>query len=286
MLRSTDAAARSCAMNYGCGSAIGCNEWPLLIRHRAVRKNTHAGPQRMPSANVPSCGQKRHTRWLATNSSACNELRMRQRDRMQLMTAADTPSCGQKKHTRWPATNSKYWCAIMRSEKTHTLACNEFFGMQWITDAAVRSDAMNDRCWYAIVRSEKTHTLARNEFQVLMCHHAVRKDTHAGLQRILRHAMNYGCGSAIGCNEGRLLIRHRAVRKDTHPGLQTNSSACNELRMRDSTRTNPWVLPGKKRISMRTCSSIEFKTTIRLQKWSGFGKPRVLCVNPGYLNKT
>ena len=28
----------------------------------------------------------------------------------------------------------------------------------------------------AIVRSEKTHTLARNEFQVLMCHHAVRKD--------------------------------------------------------------------------------------------------------------
>jgi hypothetical protein len=36
-----------------------------------------------------------------------------------------------------------------------------------------------------------------NGFQVLMCHHAVRKDTHAGLQRILRHAMNYGCGSAI-----------------------------------------------------------------------------------------
>ena len=196
----------------------------------------------MPSADVPSCGQKRHTRWLATNSSACNELRMRQRDRMQLMTAADTPSCGQKKHTRWPATNSKYWCAIMWSEKTHTLACNEFFGMQWITDAAVRSDAMNDRCWYAIVRSEKTHTLARNEFQVLMCHHAVRKDTHAGLQRILRHAMNYGCGSAIGCNEGRLLIRHRAVRKDTHPGLQWITDAV-------LNPYNPWVLPGKRNAS-------------------------------------
>ena len=119
------------------------------------------------------------------------------------------------------------------------------------TDAAARSCAMNYGCWYAIVRSEKTHTLARNEFQVLMCHHAVRKDTHAGLQRILRHAMNYGCGSAIvtwiqaskhknitilntwiyqhnitipsvilkelvvcgGCNEWRLLIRHRAVQK-------------------------------------------------------------------------
>ena len=144
----------------------------------------------------------------------------------------------------------------MRSEKTHTLACNKFFGMQWITDAAARSDAINDGCWYAIVRSEKTHTLARNEFQVLMCHHAVRKDTHAGLQRILRHAMNYGCGSAIGCNEWPLLIRHRAVRKDTHAGPQripsadvpscgqkrhtrwpaTNSSACNELRMRQCDR--------------------------------------------------
>ena len=84
-------------------------------------------------------------------------------------------------------TDSKCWCAIMRSEKTHTLACNEFFGMQWITnaaarsdamsdacneffgmqwitDAAARSDAMNDGCWCAIVRSEKTHTLACNEF--------------------------------------------------------------------------------------------------------------------------
>ena len=89
----------------------GCNEWRLLIRHRAVRKDTHAGPQRIPSADVPSCGQKRHTRWPATNASACNEL------------------------------------------------------------------------------------LARNEFQVLMCHHAVRKDTHAGLQQMLRHAMNYGCGT-------------------------------------------------------------------------------------------
>ena len=51
-------------------------------------------------------------------------------------------------------------------------------------------------------------------------HRAVRKDTHAGLQQILRHATNYGCGSAIGCNEWRLLIRHRAARKDTHAGLQ------------------------------------------------------------------
>ena len=105
-----------------------------------------------------------------------------------------------------------------------------------------RSCAMNYGCWCAFLRSEKTHTLARNEFQVLMCHHAVIKDTHAGLQRILRHAMNYGCGRAIGCNEWRLLIRHRAVRKDTHAGLLQilqramndgcgSAIGCNELRL-------------------------------------------------------
>ena len=75
---------------------------------------------------------------------------MLQRDRVQWITVADTPSCGQKRHTRWPPTNAKCWCAIARSEKTHTLACNE--------------------C------------------QVLMCHRAVRKDTHAGLQRMPRAA--------------------------------------------------------------------------------------------------
>ena len=104
-------------------------------------------------------------------SSACCELRTLQRDHVQWITAADTPSCGQKKHTRWPATNSKCWCAIMRSEKTHTLA------------------------WPATNASACNELLARNEFQVLMCHHAVRKDIHAGLQRMLRHAMNAGCGS-------------------------------------------------------------------------------------------
>ena len=61
---------------------------------------------------------------------------------------------------------------------------DEFFGVQWITDAAARSCAMNDGCWYAIVRSEKTHTLACNDCRVLMCHRAVRKNKHAGPQRI------------------------------------------------------------------------------------------------------
>ena len=55
----------------------------------------------------------------------------------------------------------------------------------------------------------------------------------------------------------------------THAGLQRMlRHAINELRMRYSTRTNPWVLPDKKRISMRTCSSMDFETTIRLHKLS------------------
>ena len=83
-------------------------------------------------------------------------------------------------------------------------ACNEFFGLQWITDAAARSRAMNDGCWYAIVRSEKTHTLACNEF--------------LGVQWITDAAVR-------SCNELRLLIRHSAVRKDTHTGLQRIPSA-------------------------------------------------------------
>ena len=128
--------------DLGAKPSSACCELRMLQRDRAQwitaadtpscgqKKHTHAGPQRLPSADVPSCGQKRHTRWPATNSSACNELRMRQRDRVHWITAADTPSCGQKKHTRWPATTSKCWCAIMRSEKTHALACNEFFGVQ------------------------------------------------------------------------------------------------------------------------------------------------------------
>ena len=72
MLRITDAAVRSCAMNYGCRYAIVRSE----KTHTLARNEFQV-------LDVPSCGQKRHTRWPATNASACNELRMRQRDRMQ-----------------------------------------------------------------------------------------------------------------------------------------------------------------------------------------------------------
>ena len=149
------------------------------------------------------------------------------------------------------------------------------------TDAAARSRAMNYGCWYAIVRSEKTHTLARNEFQELMCHHAVRKDTHAGL----------ACNECFGMQwiTGPQRIPSADVpscgQKRHTRWPATNASACNECRMRYSTRTNPWVLPDNKRISMRTCSSMDFETTIRLHNFSDFGKPPILCVNPGYLSK-
>ena len=110
--------------------------------------------------------------------------------------------------------------------------CKAFFGMLRTTDAAARSRAMNYGCWYAIVRSEKTHTLARNEFQVLMCHHAVRKDTHAGL----------ACNECFGMQwiTGPQRIPSADVpscgQKRHTRWPATNASACNECRMRFSTR--------------------------------------------------
>ena len=137
----TDAAARSDAMNTPATNSSACNELRMRQRDRV---------QWMTAADAPSCGQKRHTRWPATNSSACNESRMRQCDRVQWITAADTPSCGQKRHTRWPATNSKCWMAIVRSEKTHALTCNEFRLVMW------------------------PHTLTCNEFRLVLCLGTVR----------------------------------------------------------------------------------------------------------------
>ena len=212
----------------------GCDEWRLLLRHRAVRKDTYAGLQRM----------LRH---------AMNY---------------------------WPATNSKCWCAIMRSEKTHAglqrrlrHAMNYGCGsaiVTWIQASKHKNitilntwiytniisqsqalssknlwsavDAMNDGCCCAIVRSEKTHTLACNE--------CFGMQWITGPQRI-PSADVPSCGQK---------------RHTRWPA--TNALACNELRMRYATRTNPWVLPDKKRISMRTCSSMDFETTIRPHKLS------------------
>ena len=154
------------AMNYGCGSAIVT--WIQASKHKNITIFKYMDLYQHNNITIPSVILKE-----LVVCGGCNE-----------MTAAATPSCGQKRHIRWPATNAS--------------ACNEL--------------------------------LARNEFQMLMCHHAVRKDTHAGLQRMLRQAMTYGCG--------------------TQPVL---------------TREFCQI---QKRISMRTCSSMDFETTIRLHKLS------------------
>ena len=194
------------------------NECRARMCHRVVRRNTHAGRQRMQRADAPSCGQKKHTRWLATNRKcgcaivqsekthtlAGNECNVPMRHRAvrknthagrQRMQSADVPSCGQKKHTRWPATNATCRCAIVRSEKTHTLAGNK--SKMRMRHRAVRKDtnagrqrmqradapscgqkkhtrwpATNGKCGCAIVRSEETHTLAGNECNVPMRHRA------------------------------------------------------------------------------------------------------------------
>ena len=122
------------AMNYGCGSAIRCNEYAC---------NEFFGMQWITDAAARSCAMNDGCRctivWSEkTHTLACNEFFGVQwftdaaAYRVQWITAADTPSRGQKRHTRWPATNSKCWCAIMRSEKTHTLTCHQFRLVMWI----------------------------------------------------------------------------------------------------------------------------------------------------------
>ena len=104
------------AMNYDCFETITCNELPLLLRHRAVRTNTHAGHDinRQP-----------------TDSAVTG---------MQRITPAPTRSCAMNYRcccVLVHAMNYSYCCAIVRSEKTHTLAKYAY--------ASKRSRAMNYR---------------------------------------------------------------------------------------------------------------------------------------------
>ena len=84
-----------------------CNELQLLLRHRAVRKNTHAGEV------------------ICFEAITCNELPLH---------AMNYRCCCVLVH----AMNYSYCCAIVRSEKTHTLAKYVY--------ASKRSRAMNYRC--------------------------------------------------------------------------------------------------------------------------------------------
>ena len=81
-----------------------CNELQLLLRHRAVRRNTHAGHD-IPCYQLHRCcaivrSDKTHT--LAKYVYASKRSRALNYRCMQWITAAAAPSCGQKKHTRWP----------------------------------------------------------------------------------------------------------------------------------------------------------------------------------------
>ena len=138
-----------------------CNELQLLLRHRAVRRNTHAGH------DIPCYQLHRSEDYLEVLNlvtlqiQSCNELRLLRNEHLQWITAAAAPSCGQNKHTRW----------LRHSQATDWLCT--VTGMQRITPAPTRSRAMNYRCCCvlahamnysyccAIVRSENTHTLAK-----------------------------------------------------------------------------------------------------------------------------
>lgn len=71
------------------------------------------------------------------------------------------------------------------------------------------------KCWCAIVRSEKTHTLARNQCQVLMGFCAIRKDTHAGSQR-----MPSSDGPLCGQKRVQHGSFHHVHRRNSHGGAQ------------------------------------------------------------------
>ena len=133
----------------------------MLLRHRAVRKNTHAG-----------LDIRDHVQWITAAASSC----------MQWIKATAAPSRGQKKHTRWRNTITcnelRCCCAIVRSEKTHTLAltlgitCNELPLL------------LRPRAW--------------NELKLLLRHRAVRKNTHAGLD-ITDHVQWITAAAASSC---------------------------------------------------------------------------------------
>ena len=74
--RITDAEAPSCCQKRQTRwrvpsektDTLLCNEFPMLIRHHAVRKDKHVGVQRITDAAAPSRRQKRQTRKSRTES--------------------------------------------------------------------------------------------------------------------------------------------------------------------------------------------------------------------------
>ena len=69
-----------------------------------VPPNSHSMTRVQPLPAAP--GDALHSTTSQPGASPQNALRR------PWISGADAPSCGQKKHTRWPATNAKCWCAI------------------------------------------------------------------------------------------------------------------------------------------------------------------------------
>ena len=170
-----------------------CNELQLLLRHRAVRKNTHAGHD-IPCYQLQILGLLRGSQFSDSADTV-----------MQRITAAS-------KRSR--AMNYRCCCAIVRSEQTHTLAttltgnrltlqlqaCNELRllprdHVQWITAAAASSCMQWITATAAPSCGQKKHTRWRST--------PTLRNDH--VQWI-----------TAACNELQLLLRHRAVRKNTH----------------------------------------------------------------------
>ena len=110
----------------------------------------------------------------------------------------------------------------MPSEKTNTLARavrkDRHFGAQPNTDADAPS-CRQKRLTRWRVPSEKTDTFVCNELPMLICHHAVRKDKYAGLQRITDAA----------APSHRQTRHEKAGPKATYQGWRTKSGHSNNV---------------------------------------------------------
>ena len=202
-----------------CCAILRSEKTHTLAKYVYASKRSHAMNSRcmqwITAAAAPSCGQKKHTH--AGHDIPCYQLQILGLLRgSQFSDSADTVMqriTTASKRSR--AMNYRCCCAIVRSEQTHTLAttltgnrltlqlqaCNELRllprdHVQWITAAAASSCMQWITATAAPSCGQKKHTRWRstptlrndhvqwitaacNELQLLLCHRAVRKNTHA-----------------------------------------------------------------------------------------------------------
>ena len=147
------------ATNYRCFSAIKCNELRLLLC-------VVTGMQRITNASARSRAMN-YRCWLILKGFTIQ----------RLCCYRHATNYGCFSAIQWM--NYRCWCAIVQSEKTHTVACNAFrqrdpvqwitaadlylkdlqfsdcvvTGIQRITDASARSSAMNYGCCCVLLQA-------------------------------------------------------------------------------------------------------------------------------------